>query len=265
MLHTMRPLLVLLLGLLPGCANLNMFSDTELNALGAQAYAEATKEYPEITSGPQYEMVQRVGKKIAAASEESFAWEFKLLKADQVPNAFCLPGGKVAVYSGILPLTQNENGLAAVLGHEVAHATLRHGGKRMTQETLFGAALAATQAGLEFSKMDTETKNLTLGALGLGGRVGMLLPYSRGHESEADVVGLRYAIRAGYDPFEAPKLWERMSKLGSSTPEWLSTHPASEARATKLREMIPRLQAEEAGWKPKSGAATPAPAVLPKR
>jgi predicted Zn-dependent protease len=261
----MRLCLALLLALLPACANFNMFSDAELNALGEQAYAEAIKEHQEVKSGPQYEMVQRVGKKIAAATEEAFAWEFKLLKADDVPNAFCLPGGKVAIYTGILPLTANENGLAAVMGHEVAHAILRHGGKRMTQETLFGVALEATQAGLDLTEMEPETKNLTLSALGLGAHVGMLLPYSRGHETEADVEGLRYAIRAGYDPYEAPKLWERMSKLGGSPPEWLSTHPASEARAAKLREMIPQLQVAEAGWKPKAAAPAAVPASATKR
>ncbi len=251
--------LSLLLGALlaTGCANWNFFSDAELNALGIEAYAEITKEHKVITSGPDYAMLQRVASRIAAASDEPFEWEFKLLDAPDVPNAFCLPGGKIAVYTGILPLTANENGLAAVVGHEVAHATLRHGGKRMTQETLFALALGAVAAGLEYTKMDDEQKGLTLLALGVGGQLGMILPFSRDHESEADELGLRYAVRAGYDPNEAPRLWERMAKLGGSdTPEWLSTHPASERRAQTLRELIPRIQAEEKGWqpKPKTGA-----------
>ncbi|MCA8977302.1 MAG: M48 family metallopeptidase [Planctomycetes bacterium] len=253
----MRPLRLVLasaLLLLTGaCANLNLFSDSELNALGVQAYAEATKEYPVVTSGPNYEMVQRVGRKIAAASQEPFEWEFKLLHADDIPNAFCLPGGKVAIYSGILPLALNEDGLAAVMGHEVAHAIRRHGGKRMTQNAMFELVLTAANAGLSMTEMDEETKALTMSALGVGGKVG-ILKYSRDHESEADVIGLRYAIRSGYDPNAAPLLWERMAQLSGDrgTPEWLSTHPTSLRRAAELRSMIPTLIAEDPSWDPKS-------------
>ena len=256
----LRSLSLLLLALATtACANMNFFSDAEMNQLGAEAYVEATKEYKTIAAGPQFAMLQRVATKIAAASEEDFEWEFKLLEAPDVPNAFCLPGGKIAVYTGILPLTANEDGLAAVVGHEVAHAILRHGAKRMTQETIFGVALAAAAAGLEYTKMNDEQKLLTLGALGLGAQLGLLLPYSRDHETEADELGLRYAIRAGYDPNEAPRLWERMAKLSGDTPEWLSTHPASERRAQTLRNLIPRLQQEEKGWKPKPKAMAPQP------
>ena len=251
--NALRLLAFLLLTLVPACANLNMFSDEYMNALGVQAYAEETKSAVEIKTGADYEMVQRVGQKIAAASEASFAWEFKLLKADKEANAFCLPGGKVAIYTGILPTTMNESGLAAVMGHEVAHAILRHGGKRMTQEALLSVALGAVQEGMSLSEMSKESRELTMLALGVGSRLGMLLPYSRGHETEADIDGLRYAIRAGYDPWEAPKLWERMSKLGGGgTPVWLSTHPAPDARAAYLRELIPQLTAQEQQWRPKS-------------
>ncbi len=255
----LRTLSLLVLALAnTACANLNFFSDAELNKLGAEAYVESTKDHKLITSGADYVMLQRVATRIAAASEEPFEWEFKLLDAPDVPNAFCLPGGKIAVYTGILPLTANEDGLAAVVGHEVAHAILRHGGKRMTQQTIFAVALAAAAAGLDYAEMSGEQKELTLGALGLGAQVGLLLPFSRDHESEADELGLRYAIRAGYDPNEAPLLWERMAQLGNGgTPEWLSTHPASLRRAAELRAMIPRLQAEEKGWKPKAEAKAP--------
>jgi predicted Zn-dependent protease len=240
---------------LAGCANLNLYSDADLEPLSAQAYAEATREHGAITSGPQYEMVQRVAKRIAAASEENFQWEARLLKADDVPNAFCLPNGRIAIYTGILPITQNEDGLAVVMGHEVAHAVLRHGGKRMTQGMLTSTTLAAVDAGLGLAEMDASSKNGVMAVLGLGAEVGITLPYSRDHESEADVLGLRYAIRAGYDPNEAPKLWERMAKLGGEgPPEWLSTHPASQARAQKLREMIPALVEEEKNWQPKGAA-----------
>lgn len=245
------------------CGNLNIYSDDQLEPLSVQAYEEATKETKGvITSGPQYEMVQRVAKKIAAASGETkFPWEARLLKADDVPNAFCLPNGRIAIYTGILPVTQNEDGLAIVMGHEVAHAILRHGGKRMTQGTFSEFTMAAAQAGLDLTKMSGEAKAGTMAVLGMGAQVGVLLPYSRDHESEADIEGLRYAVRAGYDPNEAPKLWERMAALGGGdTPEWLSTHPASAARAKKLREMIPVIVEQEKGWQ-----AAPAPSAPTKK
>lgn len=264
MLRSLRTLLVVLLALVPvGCGNLNFYSDEELEPLSLQAYEEATNEHGLVTSGANYEMVQRVARKIAAAADEEFRWEARLLKADDVPNAFCLPNGRIAIYTGILPITKNEDGLAVVMGHEVAHAVLRHGGKRMTQGVLTQAGLAAVQAGMELSKMTDDTKTGVLAALGLGAQVGLILPYSRDHESEADELGLRYAIRAGYDPNEAPLLWERMSQLGGGgTPEFLSTHPSSEKRAAALREMIPRLLAEEKGWQPKPKAA---PAATPAK
>jgi metalloendopeptidase OMA1, mitochondrial len=258
--NLLRRLACTLLALVPAaCANLNFYSDEELEPLSAQAYEEATKDTGgKITSGPQYEMVQRVAKRIAAACEEDFKWEARLLKADDIPNAFCLPNGRIAIYTGILPITQNEDGLAAVMGHEVAHAVLRHGGKRMTQSSIATGVMAAANAGLGMTQMSEEMKGGVMAALGVGANVGVLLPFSREHESEADIEGLRYAIRAGYDPEEAPKLWERMAKLGGGKqPEWLSTHPASEARAQTLREMIPLLKEQEKNWRPKSAPATP--------
>ena len=255
-------LFVCLMALLPtACANLNFYSDEQLEPLSLQAYEEACKEHPPITSGPQYEMVQRVAKRIAAACEEDFHWEAKLLKADDTPNAFCLPNGRIAIYTGILPITQSEDGLAIVMGHEVAHAVLRHGGKRMTQGTLTSVGLAAVEAGLGLSEMGPDAKAGVMAALGVGAQVGVLLPYSRDNETEADIEGLRYAIRAGYKPEEAPRLWDRMAKLsGSGTPKWLSTHPPSEERSQKLREMIPVIKEQEKNWKPK-----PPPAGAPTK
>jgi predicted Zn-dependent protease len=254
-------LLALMAAASAGCKtlnSLNFYSDEELEPLSLQAYDEATKETKGlVTRGADYEMVQRVARKIAAVAEEDkFRWEARLLRADDVPNAFCLPNGRIAIYTGILPITQNENGLAVVMGHEVAHAVLRHGGKRMTSGMLTGAGLTAIEAGLGMSDMGPEAKAGVLAVLGVGSKIGITLPFSRNHESEADELGLRYAIRAGYDPNEAPLLWERMAALGGSTPEWLSTHPASTNRAAALRDMIPRLQAEEAGWQPKAKTAT---------
>jgi predicted Zn-dependent protease len=239
---------VLSLFLLTGCADLNFYSDEELEPLSVQAYKQASSKYPEVTKGRDYDMVQEVARRIAEAAEEDFPWQAKLLRADDVPNAFCLPNGRIAIYTGILPYTKNIDGLAAVMGHEVAHATLRHGGKRMTQNQIGGFVMAAAETGLEMAEVEGGTKGLVMDALGLGAQYGVLLPYSRGHESEADVLGIRYAIRAGFNPDEAPLLWERMAKMGSGGPVWMSTHPDPLDRAKKLREMIPRIRAEEKGW-----------------
>lgn len=266
--NLVRGVLALLFALLPtACANLNFYTDDELEPLSVQAYDEASKEHAAITSGAQYQMVQRVAQKIAAAAEEpNFKWQARLLKADDVVNAFCLPNGRIAVYTGLLKVADDEAQLAVVMGHEVAHATRRHGGKRMTQSSITQGAMSAIGAGLGMTQMTPETKDTVMGVLGMGANVGVLLPFSREHESEADVEGLRYAIRAGYDPEAAPKLWDKMAKLGgSSGPAWMSTHPASADRAAKLREMIPVLKEQEKNWKPKPAAPAPAPAQPPTK
>lgn len=229
-----------------GCGSVNIYSDEELEPISLQAYAEATTGYVVVESGPQFDMVQEVARRITAVTGEAFPWEAKLLQADDVPNAFCLPNGRIAVYTGILSITQTIDGLAAVMGHEVAHATRRHGGIRMTQHTLRNAAMALAGVGLELTEMDDEDKGYAMAALGGIAHYGVLLPYSRQHETEADIDGIRYAIRAGFDPWEAPKLWERMAELGSSGPEFLSTHPDPRKRAARLREVIPQILQEEA-------------------
>ena len=233
------------------CGSFNLYTDEELELISLQAYEEATSQYPLVTSGPEHAMVQDVARRIAAVTRVSFPWEARLLKADDVPNAFCLPNGRIAVYTGILPITQNIDGLAAVIGHEVAHATRRHGGIRMTQQAIGNLALAIADVGLELSDMDDESKGYTMAALGGIAQYGVLLPYSREHETEADIDGIRFAIRAGFDPWEAPRLWERMAQLGSSGPEFLSTHPDPLKRAARLRAAIPEiLRQERANSKP---------------
>ncbi|MCA8966463.1 MAG: M48 family metallopeptidase [Planctomycetes bacterium] len=224
---------------------LPFLTDDVMASLGADAYAEATGQYPVVTGTAEAAMVERVGQRIARASGRDYQWQFKLLLAPDEVNAFCLPGGKVAVFSGILPVCGDEDGLAVVIGHEIAHATSRHGAERMSQELVAQLAIGLTAVGLEQTKWNDETKGLVLLALGAGAQVGFLLPYSRDHESEADEIGLRFAIRAGYDPAAAPPLWERMAKLGDQGPEFLSTHPDPLARAQRLRELTPRLLAEE--------------------
>jgi predicted Zn-dependent protease len=193
-------------------------------------------------------MVQRVGARIAEASGRDYDWEFRLLDAPDVVNAFCLPGGKVAVYSGILPITRNEDGLAAVVGHEVAHATAEHGKERMSQQYIAQGVFVAADIALDnWTELGDESRADWMAALGLGAQVGVLLPYSRTHESEADEIGLRFAVRAGYDPNEAPKLWERMAERAGDErpPELMSTHPDPLRRAARLRELIPVIVAEE--------------------
>ena len=248
MVRPMRsPILAALLGslLTASCGSVNFSSDEALEPISLQAYAEATAGHTVVDSGPEYEQVQEVTRRITAVTGEDFPWEARLLRADDVPNAFCLPNGRIAVYTGILDVTQNIDGLAAVIGHEVAHATRRHGGVRMTQNLLGEVALTVAGVGLDLSEMDDDAKAYTMAALGGVAQYGVLLPYSRQHETEADLDGVRFAIRAGFDPWEAPKLWERMAQLGDGGPEFLSTHPDPLKRAARLREAIPGILAEE--------------------
>jgi len=255
--HCLRPCLAGLLVLLfAACSTVDetqrsqfvlpFFTDDVMNDLGAEAYVEATQTHKAVTGTVDARMLERVGQRIAKASGRNYQWQFMLLDAPDVVNAFCLPGGKVAVYTGILPVCKDEHGLAVILGHEVAHATSRHGAERISQELVATVALGVVAISLEETKWSEDTKALVLMALGAGAQLGILLPYSRDHESEADEIGLRFAIRAGYDPAAAPALWERMAALGSAGPEFLSTHPDPLARAERLRELIPRLVAEEA-------------------
>ena len=241
-----RWLATFLLMVLPAGCGLNLYSEAEEANLGLQAYQFEIGKYRQITTGPDYDMVQRVFQKITrAAHRDDFAWEFRLLESDK-PNAFCLPGGKVAIFTGILPLTQSEDGLAAVMGHEVAHATMRHGGQRMTGAQIMQAVSVGLDAGLSIAEMNEDVRNSVLAAFGTGAPL-YLLSYSRGHETEADEEGIRYAIRAGYDPYAAVDLWQRMARASgvANQPEWLSTHPHSLERAANLEKMIPRILAEE--------------------
>ena len=215
-----------------------LFSDGQMNSMGEQAYTEV-KQKEKISSDARVtEIVARVGKRIAEASGAKFAWEFIYLDSPKMVNAFCLPGGKVAVYSGLIPVAKNEAGLAAIMGHEVAHAIARHGAERMTQQTGAQAAMAVANILTPDSKM----RGLALGALGIGLQGAVLLPFSRKHESEADYMGLRYMAKAGYDPEEAVSLWQRMAKLGGSTPEFISTHPDPQKRAEALRSDLPEAK-----------------------
>jgi predicted Zn-dependent protease len=186
------------------------------------------------------EKVGRVGTRIAEATgRKDLQWEFKVIE-DQQANAFALPGGKVAVYTGILPITRDDAGLAAVLGHEVAHAIARHGAERLSQDLLVQVGLAGTMTAL--SNRDPKTVQSVGALLGAGASVGLLLPWGRGQESEADHLGLIYMAKAGYDPHAARDLWVRMaeaSKGSGKPPEFLSTHPSEATRIKQIEGWLP--------------------------
>ncbi|MBI3637995.1 MAG: M48 family metallopeptidase [Candidatus Rokubacteria bacterium] len=208
--------------------------------MGLDAYHEVLKK-SKVSSDPALRnQVTRVGTRIAEATGKTdYRWEFNVIEDKQV-NAFCLPGGKVAVYTGILPVTRDDAGLAAVLGHEVSHAIARHGGERMSQNLLVQTGLVATQAAL--SQRDPKTVQAVSALLGAGASVGLLLPWSRQQESEADHLGLIYMARAGYHPQAARDLWVRMAEVGrgqAKPPEFLSTHPAPETRIRQIEAWIP--------------------------
>jgi predicted Zn-dependent protease len=212
-----------------------LVSSDDENRLGIEAYEKILQE-EKVSHDPQLNArVRRVGERIAAVVDRpDFAWEFHVIDKD-VANAFALPGGKVAVYTGILDYTQTETGLAVVIGHEVAHALARHGGERMSRSMIAQLGLAAVQIGL-----NTNDPTIVQGiALAYG--VGVELPFDRGQESEADHIGLILMAKAGYDPREAIPFWERMSsgKQGKGAPEFLSTHPSGDTRIKQLRQWMP--------------------------
>lgn len=211
------------------------------NQQGADAYKEILSKEKEVTGTREAKMVEEIGRRIAAvANQPDFKWEFKTLQSDE-PNAFCLPGGKVAVYTGIFKYAQNEAGLATVMGHEIGHAIARHGGQRMSEQMVTNIAMAGLAA-TAFSKLDNTKKGLAIAALGAGTAVAISLPFSRKHETEADEIGLVLMSKAGYDPRESVNFWDRFSKAGGKAPmQFLSTHPTSENRREHLREMLPKV------------------------
>jgi predicted Zn-dependent protease len=208
-------------------------------ALGYQSYRQVLNQSQVVRQGQAVELVQDTGRRLAAVAEDpGFEWEFSVIASDQV-NAFCLPGGKVAVYTGILPVAKNADGLAAVMGHEIAHAIARHGAERIAHQKL--VQIGSLAANMALGDMDYDTRNMVMGALGVGAQFGVLLPFSREHESEADYMGLIYLARACFDPAEAPRLWERMGEAstGRTPAEFMSTHPSHETRIRQFNEWMP--------------------------
>ena len=225
-----------------GRKSFNIISDSEMNALGVESYAEVladarAKRKLLSSSSPKYKVVEEIGKRIAEASGADFNWEFNVIDEPKTANAFCLPGGKIVVYTGIMPIAKTEAALAVVMGHEVAHATMRHGAERMSSQL----AVAGLASAADISLRDNQNRKLWMGALALGANFGVLLPYSRSHESEADTVGLRYAAKAGYDPSTAPAFWQRMGAQGGTPPEFLSTHPDPLNRSKSLEKQLPEV------------------------
>jgi predicted Zn-dependent protease len=220
-------------------------STREEALLGLQSYQQVLAQSESIDSGPELEMIKRVASRLASATGNAgadFDWQVSLIRSSQI-NAFCLPGGKVVVYTGILPSTQNEPALATVLGHEMAHATSRHGSQRVLEQNL--AQTALTGVAMSLSDMDYDKQRAVMGALGAGTQFGVLMPFSRKHESEADAIGLLYMARAGYDPRESIRFWQRMENAGGAQPpEFLSSHPSHGTRIQQLEAEMPKALEE---------------------
>jgi predicted Zn-dependent protease len=250
---------VLLFLQIQGCAEvpithrkgLHLVPETELLNMSLQQYDEVLKKSKLSTDTYQVEMVRQTSNRIAKAAEaflsetgqqdkiKNYKWEFNLIEDDKTVNAWVMPGGKAAVYTGILAYTQNETGLAVVLGHEVAHALADHGNERMSEALI--ANMGGMALSVALSTKPQQTQQLFMTVYGVGANLGFLLPYSRLHESEADRIGLTLMARAGYDPREAIPFWERMNKQEGSSrpPEFLSTHPAPETRIANIKKYIP--------------------------
>ncbi len=235
-------------------SQLNMLSESEEHQLGDEAYQEMLSEkgVKKVTSGPDFDRVQRIATRIEDASERlharavrDFHWEWTLIDDDQTVNAWALPGGKSAVYTGMLRMAKSDDELAVVMGHEAAHAIARHAGERISGNMVVQGAMQG--AGAALGDMSPAAQQATMAALGLGSNVGVLLPWSRMQESEADELGLLIAADAGYDPRTSVDLWTRMGQQGGSPPEFLSTHPSENTRIQRLQALMPRaMQAYEA-------------------
>ncbi len=233
-----------------GRSQLSLISASEMNSMSFAQYGDFLKQSKISSNKTTVDMVKRVGVKIQHAVEtyfaqnnlskelEGYAWEFNVVESEEV-NAWCMPGGKVVVYTGILPITKDETGLAVVMGHEIAHAIAQHGAERMSQgllQQLGGVALS-----IAIKDKPQETQNLFMTAYGIGTTVGVMLPFSRTQESEADRLGLIFMAMAGYNPNYAVDFWTRMAAQGGGgkPPEFLSTHPSDETRIADIKKELP--------------------------
>lgn len=229
-------------------------------ALGIEAYKQVLSQSQVVTSGPEVTEINQIAQRLIAVAPKveadlaaakglkpkidwsSFNWEVSVLQSAEV-NAFCLPGGKIAVYTGLIPIAQNADAIAIVLGHEISHALLRHGAERMAQQHL--AQIGTVAAGVAAGSMDPQQQREVMGALGVGTQFGILLPFSRKDESEADEIGLMLAAAACYDPQAAIPLWQRMQQQGGNgkPPEFMSDHPSDANRIQRLQGLMPQAMA----------------------
>lgn len=238
---------------LTGKSTLNFVSNSELFPSSFQQYGTFLKENKVIVGTAEAKLVEKVGIRIKLAAEKylnylgqtqylkGYEWEYKLVESKDV-NAWCMPGGKIVVYSGILPITQNESGLATVMGHEVSHALANHGAQRMSAAQL--QQLGAVGLSIATGNKSAENQQMWQRYYGMGTQVGVMLPFSRGHESEADKIGLTLMAIAGYNVDESILFWERMAAKSSNQapPEFLSTHPSDATRIANLRVLIPEAK-----------------------
>ena len=226
-----------------GRRQLMLTSQGQENTLGYQAFSQIRQQYRPSKDPQTNELVNRVGRRVAeAANRPDYRWEFVVFQ-DETPNAFCLPGGKVGIFTGILKYTKDEAGLATVISHEVAHALVRHAGERMSQGMV--AQLGSLGLGAALAGQSPYVASAAQQAYGLGANVGVLLPYSRKQETEADEVGLILMAKAGYDPQAAVGFWQRMvegSKGKAKPPEFLSTHPTDQRRIQDIEQLIPGIK-----------------------
>ena len=236
-----------------GKKTLALVPNSEILPMSFQQYEQFLKEHQVIKNSADAKMVKKVGQKIASAAQrylsangygsylKDYRWEYNLVK-DPAVNAWCMPGGKIVFYTGILPITKTEAGIAAVMGHEVAHALANHGQQRMSAGQL--QAIGAVAGNIAFMD-DPENQAMFNVAYGVGSDIGVMKPFSRSHESEADKIGLTLMAIAGYDPNESARLWERMKKQGGSAPpEILSTHPSNQTRIDNIKSWVPEAIAE---------------------
>jgi predicted Zn-dependent protease len=237
-----------------GRKQMNLLPESQMMSLALTSYSDFLKQNKVVSGSADAQMVQRVGQRIANAVTKYLAkkkntqriagykWEFNLVDNKEM-NAWCMPGGKVVVYSGLLPVTQNENALAVVLGHEIAHAIARHGNERMSEQL----ALQLGGVGLQvaMSSQPQQTQNLFNQAYGIGSAVGVALPHSRKQETEADEMGLIFMALAGYNPHEATPFWQRMKSMtgNNKPPALLSTHPSDETRINNMKIFVPKAEA----------------------